>query len=81
MNLTYEERMLMAICNTGSREGLIDKLVDMRSYLEPEEEEAFAAEPAGLLYDGEYMNDDRGMEWTCISFADEDEEDEEDGDE
>ncbi len=39
MNLTYEERMLMAICNTGSREGLIDKLVDMRSYLEPEEEE------------------------------------------
>ena len=39
MNLTYEERMLMAICNTGSREGLIYKLVDMRSYLEPEEEE------------------------------------------
>ena len=42
MNLTYEERMLMAICNTGSREGLIDKLVDMRSYLEPEEEELIA---------------------------------------
>ena len=39
MNLTYEERMLMAICNTGSREGLIDKLAEMRSYLEPEEEE------------------------------------------
>ena len=39
MNLTYEERMLMAICNTGSREGLIEKLVEMRSYLEPEEEE------------------------------------------
>ena len=42
MNLTYEERMLMAICNTGSREGLIEKLVDMRSYLEPEEEELIA---------------------------------------
>ena len=42
MNLTYEERMLMAICNTGSREGLIDKLVDMRSYIEPEEEELIA---------------------------------------
>ena len=42
MNLTYEERMLMAICNTGSWEGLIDKLVDMRSYLEPEEEELIA---------------------------------------
>jgi hypothetical protein len=42
MNLTYEERMLMAICNTGSREGLIDKLVDMRSYLEPEGEELIA---------------------------------------
>lgn len=42
MNLTYEERMLMAICDTGSREGLIDKLVDMRSYLEPEEEELIA---------------------------------------
>jgi hypothetical protein len=42
MNLTYEERMLMAICSTGSREGLIDKLVDMRSYLEPEGEELIA---------------------------------------
>ena len=42
MNLTYDERMLMAICNTGSREGLIDKLVDMRSYIEPEEEELIA---------------------------------------
>ena len=42
MNLTYEERMFMAICSTGSREGLIDKLVDMRSYLEPEEEELIA---------------------------------------
>ena len=42
MNLTYEERMLMAICNTGSREGLIEKLAEMRSYLEPEEEELIA---------------------------------------
>lgn len=39
MFLTYDETMLMAIYNTGSREGLIEKLTEMRSYLEPEEEE------------------------------------------
>ena len=39
MFLTYDETMLMAIYNTGSREGLIDALTEMREYLEPEEEE------------------------------------------
>jgi hypothetical protein len=39
MFLTYDETMLMAIYNTGSREGLIEKLTEMRSYLEIEEEE------------------------------------------
>ena len=39
MFLTYDETMLMAIYNTGSREGLIEKLTEMRSYLELEEEE------------------------------------------
>ena len=39
MFLTYDETMLMAIYNTGSREGLIEKLTEMRSYLELEAEE------------------------------------------
>ena len=39
MNLTYDETMLMAIYNTGSREGLLAALTEMRGYLEPDEEE------------------------------------------
>lgn len=39
MNLTYDETMIMAIYNTGSREGLITDLMAMREYLEPDETE------------------------------------------
>ena len=39
MNLTYDETMIMAIYNTGSRERLITDLTAMREYLEPDEED------------------------------------------
>lgn len=38
-NFTFDETMLMAIYNTGTREGLIRELTDMRKYLEPDESE------------------------------------------
>lgn len=36
---THDEMNLMCIYNTGTREGLMDALVAMREYLEPEETE------------------------------------------
>ena len=35
--VTYEERQLMAIYNTGSREGLLEALIDMQQYLSDED--------------------------------------------
>ena len=37
--VTYEERQLMAIYNTGSRKGLLESLIDMQQYLSKEERE------------------------------------------
>ena len=37
--VTYEERQLMAIYNTGSRKGLLESLFDMQQYLSKEERE------------------------------------------
>ena len=39
MNFTHDEINLMAIYNTGSRAGLIEKLTAMRGYLEEDETE------------------------------------------
>lgn len=36
-SVTYEERQLMAIYNTGTRKGLLDKLIHMQQYLSSEE--------------------------------------------
>jgi hypothetical protein len=36
-SVTYEERQLMAIYNTGTRKGLLDELIHMQQYLSPEE--------------------------------------------
>ena len=38
-NFTFEEMNLMCIYNTGTREGLIAALKDMRRYLEADEKE------------------------------------------
>ena len=35
--VTYEERQLMAIYNTGTRKGLLEALIDMQQYLSKEE--------------------------------------------
>ena len=39
MNFTHNELNLMAIYNTGTREGLIEELTAMRKYLESDEKE------------------------------------------
>ena len=39
MNFTHNELNLMAIYNTGTREGLIEELTAMRKYLESDETE------------------------------------------
>lgn len=35
--ITYEERQLMAIYNSGTRQGLLEALIDMRQYLSQDE--------------------------------------------
>ena len=37
--ITYKEQQLMSIYNTGTREGLIDALTEMRGYLADDETE------------------------------------------
>ena len=39
IHFTHDEINLMAIYNTGTRNGLIDELTEMRKYLEPDETE------------------------------------------
>ena len=39
INFTFEEMNLLCIYNTGSRNGLIGNLTEMRGYLSPEETE------------------------------------------
>lgn len=39
MDFTFEEVNLMCIYNTGTRQGLIDSLTDMRKYLQADEAE------------------------------------------
>ena len=39
MNITFEERQLMSLYNTGSRTGLMKALTEMRGELSPEETE------------------------------------------
>lgn len=37
--VTYEERQLMAIYNTGTRQGLLEELTEMQSYISAEEKD------------------------------------------
>ena len=37
--VTYEERQLMAIYNTGTRKGLLKELIEMQSYISAEEDD------------------------------------------
>lgn len=48
MMFTHDEINLMAIYNTGKREGLIDELIEMRKYLESDETELLALTDSAL---------------------------------
>lgn len=37
--VTFEERQLMAIYNTGTRKGLLEELTEMQSYISAEEKD------------------------------------------
>jgi len=49
MNITYEERQLMSLYNTGTRTGLMDALKEMRGYLEADETELLELTDSALL--------------------------------
>ncbi len=49
MNITYEERQLMSLYNTGTRTGLMDALTEMRGYLEDDETELRELTDSALL--------------------------------
>lgn len=48
MNITYEERQLMSLYNTGTRTGLMDALTEMRGYLEADETELLGLTDSAL---------------------------------
>ena len=59
MNITNEERQLMSIYNTGTRMGLLEALVNMRTYLDKDETELrdltdSAIEKLRFMTDAEY---------------------------
>ena len=47
-NFTFDEINLMCIYNTGTRQGLMDSLKEMREYLEPDEAELTAITDSAL---------------------------------
>ncbi len=49
MNITYEERQLMSLYNTGTRTGLMDALTEMRGYLEADETELLELTDSALM--------------------------------
>ena len=56
---TFEETTLMAIYNPGTRTGLMDELIKMRTYLEPDETELLELTDSVLrkladMYDTEF---------------------------
>lgn len=57
--ITYEEQQLMSLYNTGTRQGLIDALTEMRGYLAADETELRALTDSALsklnrMTDAEY---------------------------
>lgn len=57
-NFTFDEINLMCIYNTGTREGLMAALTEMRGYLEPDETELLSLTDSAL------------EKLSCISDAD-----------
>ena len=58
MNITYEERQLMSLYNTGTRQGLMDALSEMRGYLEADETELRDLTDSAILKLSRMSDDD-----------------------
>lgn len=75
-NFTFDEMNLMCIYNTGTREGLINALKEMRSYLEPDEAELLALTDSTL----EKLSSMSDMEFEALElYPDFDDKEDEDG--
>ena len=75
-NFTFEEMNLMCIYNTGTREGLINVLREMRGYLEPDEAELLALTDSTL----EKLSSMGDMEFEALElYPDFDDKEDEDG--
>ena len=75
-NFTFEEMNLMCIYNTGTREGLMDALKEMRGYLEPDEAELLALTDSTL----EKLSSMGDMEFEALEmYPDFDDKEDEDG--
>lgn len=58
MNITFEERQLMSLYNTGAREGLMDALTEMRGYLAHDETELRELTDSALMKLGRMSDED-----------------------
>ena len=56
--VTYEERQLMAIYNTGTRMGLLAALIDMQSFLSKEDSDLNDLTASAILKLQEMSDDD-----------------------
>lgn len=75
-NFTFDEMNLMCIYNTGTREGLINALKEMRGYLEPDEAELLALTDSTL----EKLSSMSDMEFEALElYPDFDDKEDEDG--
>lgn len=75
-NFTFDEMNLMCIYNTGTREGLINALREMRGYLEPDEAELLALTDSTL----EKLSSMGDMEFEALELSpDFDDKEDEDG--
>lgn len=75
-NFTFDEMNLMCIYNTGTREGLMDALKEMRGYLEPDEAELLALTDSTL----EKLSSMGDMEFDALElYPDFDDKEDEDG--
>lgn len=75
-NFTFDEMNLMCIYNTGTREGLINALKEMRGYLEPDEAELLALTDSTL----EKLSSMSGTEFESLElYPDFDDKEDEDG--
>lgn len=72
MNITFDEQRLMSLYNTGTREGLIAALMEMRSYLAGDETELRELTDSSI----EKLNGMSDMEYESLDlFPDFDKED------